>query len=134
MIKTVAVDTNVLLDYLFKREPNFNKSFKLIEDCLAEKVRIFIPNIVFPEIEWVLRSFYKQPKEFIIEFLEGLLVIEGVLTEDKITIQRALNLYRHSNVKFSDSIILIQIQNFNPDEFLTFDEDLKKLYQKSFKN
>ncbi len=133
-VKTIAFDTNVLLDYLFKRDPGFSRSFQLIEDCLVRKVQIFIPNIVFPEIEWVLRSFYKQPKDFIVEFLEGLLVIEGVLTEDKITIQQALNLYRQLNIKFTDSIILIQIQNFNPDEFLTFDEDLKKLYKKSFRN
>ncbi len=134
MTKTVAVDTNVLLDYLFKRDPGFSRAFQLVEKCLADKVQIFIPNIVFPELEWVLRSFYKQPRAFIVEFLEGLLVMDGVLTEDKISIQQALNLYRQSNIKFADSIILIQIQNFNPDEFLTFDKDLKKLYQKSFKN
>lgn len=133
MIKTVAVDTNVLLDYLFKREPGFSHSFKLIEDCLAGKAQIFIPNIVFPELEWVLRSFYKQTREFIIEFLDGLLVVDGILTEDKVSIQHTLNLYRQSNIKFTDSIILTQVQRFHPDEFLTFDEDLKKLYQRSFK-
>lgn len=134
MTKTVAVDTNVLLDYLFKRNPGFSRSFQLIEDCLAGKVQIFIPGIVFPELEWVLRSFYKQPKEFIFKFLEGLLVMDGVLTEDKASIQQALNLYMQSNIKFTDSVILTQVQKFQPDEFLTFDEELKKLYQKSSKN
>lgn len=134
MTKTIAVDTNVLLDYLFKRDPGFNRSAKLIEDCLADKVQIFIPNIVFAEVEWVLRSYYKQNKEFIVQFLEGLLVIDGVITEDKVSIRHALNFYRQPNIKFTDSIILTQIQKFDPDEFLTFDEDLKKLYQKSFKN
>ena len=134
MTKTIAVDTNVLLDYLFKRDPGFSRAFQLIEKCLADKVQIFIPNIVFPEIEWVLRSFYKQPKEFIVEFLEGLLAMNGVLTEDKVSLQHALNLCRQSNIKFTDSIILTQVQKFHPDDFLTFDEDLKKLYQKSFKN
>ena len=134
MIKTIAVDTNVLLDYLFKRDPGFSKSSELIENCLADKVQIFIPNIVFPELEWVLRSYYKQSKEFIVEFLEGLFVMDGVLTEDKFSMQHALNLHRQFNIKFTDSIILTQIQKYSPDEFLTFDEDLKKLYQKSFKN
>ena len=78
--------------------------------------------------------FYKQPKEFIIKFLEELLNLDGVLTEDKISIQHALNLYRQSNIKFTDSVILTQVQKFHTDEFLTFDEDLKKLYQKLLKN
>ena len=134
MKKTVAVDTNVLLDYLFKRNPGFYQSFQLIEACLADKVQIFIPNIVFLELEWVLRSYYKQNKDFIIKFLDGLLVMDGLLTEDKISLRHALNLYRQSSIKFTDAIILIQIEKYSPDEFLTFDKDLKKLYQKSFKD
>lgn len=131
MTKIVAVDTNVLLDYRLKREPGFSRALHLINNCVSNKVRIFIPGIVFPEIEWVLRSFYKQPKDLIIKFLEDLLTLEGILTEDKLNLQHALNIFRQSNTKFTDSIILTQIQNFQPDEFLTSDEDLKKLYQKN---
>lgn len=130
MTKIVAVDTNVLLDYRLKRNPGFNKVQPLMEDCLNNKIQIFIPNIVFPEIEWVLRSFYKQPKELILKFLESLLALEGVLTENKSVIQNALSIFSQSNLTFTDSIILIEIENFSPDEFLTFDEDLKKIYQK----
>ncbi len=130
MTKIVAVDTNVLLDYRLKRNPGFNKVRPLFEDCLEGKIRIFIPNIVFPELEWVLRSFYKQPKELIVKFLESLLSLEGVSTDNKSAIQNALSIFSQSNLKFTDSIILTQVENFGPDEFLTFDENLKKIYQK----
>lgn len=130
MTKIVAVDTNVLLDYRLKRNPGFNKVQPLIEDCLSGRIQIFIPGIVFPELEWVLRSFYKQPKELILKFLESLLILEGVLTEDKSLIQNALSIFSQSNLKLTDSIILTQIDDFGPDEFLTFDEDLKKIYQR----
>jgi len=130
MTKIVAVDTNVLLDYRLKRNPGFNKVRPLIEDCLSDRIQIFIPSIVFPELEWVLRSFYKQPKELILKFLESLLALEGVLTENKSVIQNALSIFSQSNLKLTDSIILTQIENFGPDEFLTFDEDLKKIYQR----
>ena len=129
MIKTVAVDTNVLLDYLFKRQPGYKKAQELVKDCLAKKTRIFIPNIVFPEIEWVLRSFYKEPKDLILNFLEELLDLDGVILENKLEMKQGLNIFKHSNIKFTDSLILAQIQNIKPDEFLTFDEDLQKLYQ-----
>lgn len=129
MTKIVAVDTNVLLDYRLQRKPTFNRVQLLIEDCLNIKIQIFIPNIVFPELEWVLRSFYKQPKELIVKFLESLLALEGVLTENKSAMQNALSIFSQSNLTFTDSIILIEIENFGPDEFLTFDENLKKVYQ-----
>lgn len=132
MTKTVAVDTNVLLDFLFKRKPGYEKALNLINDCRTEKVQIFIPGIVFPELEWVIRSFYKQPKELILEFLDELISLEGILTEDKVNLQQALNVFRQLNIKFTDSIILTQVQNFKPDEFLTFDENLKKIYQRQF--
>lgn len=127
MIKTVAVDTNTLLDYCLKRQPGFEEIQQLIEDCLNKKSKIFIPDIVFPEVEWVLRSFYKQPKDFIISFLEELLLLEGTIAENKLDIQIALNIFKYSNITFTDSIILAQLQRIKPDEFLTFDKALQKL-------
>lgn len=128
MIKTVAVDTNALLDYCLQRQPGFKKTKELIKDCLNKKSKIFIPDIVFPEVEWVLRSFYKQPKGFIINFLEELLILEGVILENKLDMEQALNILKQSNIKFTDCIILAQMQRIKPDEFLTFDEDLQKFY------
>ena len=132
MIKTVAVDTNALLDFRLKREPGFKKTKQVIKSCSSEKTRMFIPSIVFPEIEWVLRSFYKQSKELIINFLEELLELEGLILENKLEMKNALIYFKYSNIKFTDSIILSQIQRVKPDEFLTFDEDLQKIYQEQF--
>ena len=119
-----------MLDYRLKRNPGFNEVQSLIENCLSGKIQIFIPNIVFPELEWVLKSFFKQPKELIIKFLESILALDGVLAENKSAMQNALSIFSQSNLTFTDSIILIEIENFSPDEFLTFDEDLKKIYQR----
>lgn len=128
-MKTVAIDTNVLLDFKLKRHARFNQVKKLFEDCVNGKIQIFIPQVVFPEIEWVLRSFYKQPKEEIIIFFEELLNLGGVKLENKTEIQQAVNIFKFANIKFTDSIIAAQLQRIKPDEFLTFDEDLQKFYQ-----
>jgi|SRR3989344_5540733 len=133
-MKTVAVDTNVLLAFQKERALGFNEIKQLFKDCLDGKLQIFIPQIVFPELEWVLRSFYKDSKEKIVEFFEELLDMEGVIVKDKTEIKQALVIFKQTNIKFADAIIFIQVQGFQPSEFLTFDEDLKKLYQKSLKN
>jgi hypothetical protein len=52
-----------------------------------------------------------------------------VIIKDREELELALNLYRDTvGVSFTDCLILIQIQNFQPDDFLIFDENLKKLY------
>lgn len=128
-MKIVAIDTNVLLDFKLKRHPRFNQVKKIFEDCVNGKIQIFIPQVVFPEIEWVLRSFYKQPKEDMIKFFEELLSLEAMTLENKPEMQQAVNIFKFANIKFTDSVIAAQMQRIKPDEFLTFDEDLQKFYQ-----
>lgn len=128
-MKILAIDTNVLLDFQLKRHPRFNQVKKIFEDCVDKKIQIFIPQVVFPEIEWVMRSHYKESKDKIIDFFEELLDLEGVILENKPEMQQAVNIFKFANIKFTDSIIAAQMQRIKPDEFLTFDEDLQKFYQ-----
>ena len=129
-MKIIAIDTNVLLDFLLKRHPRFNEVKRLFEDCAERKIEIYIPQVVFPEIEWVLRSHYGESKEKIVRFLEELLGLDGIILENKPEIQQATGIYKYANIKFTDSIIAAQMQRIKPDEFLTFDEDLQKFYQR----
>lgn len=131
-MKIIAIDTNVLLDLQLQRSPRFSEVKELFNDCINGKIQIFIPQIVFPEIEWVLRSFYKQPKEEIVNFFEELLDLDGVMLENKSEMLQAVSIYKYVGVKFTDAVIAIQVQRIKPDEFLTFDEDLQKIYQKQY--
>ena len=129
-MKTVGFDTNVLLTLKLKREHGYTKAKALLTDCLDEKIRIYLPLLVILEAEWVLRSFYRQSKEKIIEFLEELILINQVILDDKDEVKLSLNLYKHSKgVSFTDSLIVTQNKNQKVDEFLTFDSQLSKLYQ-----
>ena len=95
-MKIIGFDTNVLIALKTKRETSYNQSKILLEDCLKGKIKLFVPIPVILETEWVLRSYYKQPKVKIIEFLDELLEVENVLTESKLEILYALNLYKYS--------------------------------------
>lgn len=129
-MKTTAIDTNALLNYRLERKPYFQDVKKVFERCLENKEEIFIPNLVFLESEWVLRSYYGQSKDQIIKFFQELLLLDNVVLKDKKEIELALNLYKTSTgISFTDCVILNQIQSFEPDEFLTFDENLKKIYK-----
>lgn len=131
-MRTIALDTNALLNYRLERKPYFQEVKKSFELCLEGKREIFIPSPVFLECEWVLRSYYKQSKDQIIKFFQELLLLEGIILKDKKDLELALNLYKGSSgISFTDCVILNQIQSLGPDEFLTFDENLKKIYQEN---
>lgn len=128
-MKTVGIDTNVLVTLKLKREPGFTKAKSLLQDCLKEKTNLFIPLPAILETEWVLRSYYRQAKEKVVEFLDELFLIDNVLMDSKENVRFALNLYKISTgVNFTDCIILSEINNRN-FEFLTFDKKLENLFR-----
>lgn len=134
-MKTVGIDTNVLLTYRLQREPGFKKANDLFKDCVEGTIQIFLPSAVILETEWTLRSNYKQSREQVITFFKELLHIDALIIKDKSDIEHALSLYEvSSGVGFTDCFILVQIQDNGADSFLTFDEKLKKFYQKNFDN
>lgn len=127
-MKTVGIDTNALLTFRLQREPGSNEIKRLFEKCIENKAIIYIPVPVILEVEWVLRSYYKLDKDTILSFFEELLLLDNVLTDYKEDIKFALNLYRGSSkIGFTDSLIVSIIKS-KDYEFLTFDQDLKKIY------
>lgn len=129
-MKTIAIDTNVILTFRLKREPGFKKTEKLFKDCLDGKLKILLTNTTLLETEWVLRSVYKEPKAKIVKFFEELTRIDNLVTPDKSNVRVTLNLYKeNSGVGFTDCVILVETKQQRPDKFLTFDKQLQKLYK-----
>lgn len=128
-MNTIGIDTNVLITLKLHRQPGFNKAKSYLENCLDGKIKMFIPSPAFPETEWVLRSYYQYPKEKIVEYFEELLSIDNVTSENIDEIKIALSLFKqYQSISFTDSLLVTQIQNRNY-EFLTFDENLEKLFK-----
>src|SRR3989344_7339109 len=96
-MRKLAVDTNVLLAFRFKREPFYEEAKSLLQRCSEGKIELCLSVPVFLELEWVLRSFYKQSKEEILSFLENLLLIDSLLMDDKNGARIAVTLYKNSS-------------------------------------
>lgn len=128
-MKTVGIDTNAILTYRLKRSTGFAKIHDTFEKCADGKIKVYISIPTILETEWVLRSYYKQPKKIILEFLEELLHLPNLLTDKKDDVKFALNLYKQSTVSFTDCLIITSIQSNHCHQFLTFDNKLLKLYQ-----
>lgn len=122
----IVPDTNSILDALLER--NSNTSF--FERIDKGDVVFSVPNIVYFELEWVLRSVYKKSKAFIISFLKSLLIHPSIRTKNKEIMQKSLVLYEETaSISFVDAMILAEALENNA-VLQTQDKKLKKIYQR----
>lgn len=68
----ILVDTNVLLDYLTKREPFFNNSEKIISMCACRKLRGYIAAHSIMNSFYILRKKYspEERRNMLLQFFD----------------------------------------------------------------
>lgn len=130
---TYVVDTNTLLDAFLSRRQSTE-----IRDILAQAENhtctLWIPLVVFFELSWVLASFYKKDKKYIVNLLNSLLRLDGVMSENRPDIEKAIATYEsHSAINFSDAYIVAVAVSRTPQKFLTNDKKLLRLYDQMIK-
>ncbi len=115
----IAIDTNVLVRLLTRDdEPQFQQASTLF----AEN-KIFIPETVILETEWVLRFAYKFSQATIFEALRKTLGLSNVQTARPGVIAQALDLAGQS-LDFADALHLAASQECG--QFATFDTSFIK--------
>ena len=129
MRTVVALDTNVLLDYVLKR-PNASQYQALFEAVAEGTCELYLPTPVVLEVEWTLRSYYEKSKSYIIVVFQSLLDLPWVNLEDHQQLARAVNWYdRERGISFDDCLILSSILDPAINDFVTGDKKLAKVYR-----
>jgi predicted nucleic-acid-binding protein len=128
-MKKYIVDTNFILRYLLADNKEQYKTAKTIFDQARDgRVQIELEQSVFVETIFVLSSFYKIPKNKIIEIMHSFLSYKGIETE-KDLLHKALEIYQNHNIHIVDSIIAAKslLDSFS---ILTFDKKLELILKK----
>jgi predicted nucleic-acid-binding protein len=121
----IAVDTNLLVRILVD-DPGQAAQVKAARALASQAKQVFIPLVVQVETVWVLESGYKLSKKTIIQALEHIEINQAFVQEDEDLCHRVLDLFRSSNVDYSDCVILSTCQS-SKHELYTFDKRLAKL-------
>jgi predicted nucleic acid-binding protein len=77
-MKKVLLDTNVILDFLLRREPNYEYAQDIIKEIVNGNVRGYITASMATDIFYLLQK--TSGKTFALNSLDDLLVIVDVLT------------------------------------------------------
>lgn len=115
----IAVDTNIMIRLAMRDdEIQYQKVMSLLIDN-----QFFISTTVQLEIEWVLRSRYKQSSQQISDFLILLLQKTKIVCERENELANAISWYR-LGADFADAL---HLANANTLSFYTFDERFCKI-------
>ena len=85
----VLIDSDVILDSLFDREPFSEFATEILSMCESGKVKGFLTPIIYSDVYYLLRKVASHDK--VIDKLKQLLSITEVLSMDKLVVQSALN-------------------------------------------
>ena len=98
-MKKVLIDTDVILDFFFDREPFSYNAAKVLSLCESGEIKGFITSVIISNVYYLLRQTSSHEK--VVEKLTQLITITEVLTTGKDIILKALN----SNFKdFEDAL------------------------------
>lgn len=84
---------------------------------------------VLMEVLFVMIKIYKIPKSKVIEKLKSLLLLDGVVNDDKGICIDALNLMQHKNIDYVDALICTKnvLQGYGK---ISFDKEIMKKCEK----
>lgn len=85
----VLIDTDVILDFFFDRQPCAEYSAQVIGLCEINKIKGFVTPVIFSNVYYLLRRTARHDK--VIDNLKQLLGIMDVLAMDKEVVTNALN-------------------------------------------
>jgi predicted nucleic acid-binding protein len=85
----VLIDTDVILDFFFDRQPFSEHAAKVFSLCELNLIQGFVTPIIFSNVYYLLRKTAKHEK--VIEKLNQLITITDVLSMDRNVIVEALN-------------------------------------------
>ena len=83
------IDTDVILDFFFDRQPFSEFATKIFSLCESKKIKGFVTPVIYSNVYYLLRQTAKHEK--VIDKLNQLLLITEVLPMDKEVVQNALN-------------------------------------------
>jgi predicted nucleic acid-binding protein len=88
-MKRLLIDTDVILDFFFDRQPFSESAAKVFSLCETQEIKGFVTPVIISNVYYLLRQTAKHEK--VIEKLKLLISITNILVIDKAVILQALN-------------------------------------------
>lgn len=88
-MKKVLIDTDVILDFFFDRQPFSEPAARVLSLCESKEIEGFVTSVIISNVYYLLRQ--TAPHEKVIDKLKQLILITDVLETGKNVILEAIN-------------------------------------------
>jgi predicted nucleic acid-binding protein len=124
----VVVDSNVFVSMFSEKDPNFNKSQKILEKIVKKTIEVGVPSVFLPEICGAIRriankDFALSVKNEIKKWIDTELISVYEITKKRM--EDASDMAINLSLKGGDSIF-VSLANELDVELLTFDDEINK--------
>jgi predicted nucleic-acid-binding protein len=127
-LKSVAIDTNVIVRYLTGDDPvQSPAATELFRAATTGRLNLIIPTPILQETVYVLETYYQGTAETIAPKLISLLSLRGVTCPDARWVLDAIQWYRTKNADFGDALLCAYAHHHHC-EVSTFDRGLIKKF------
>lgn len=128
MKERIYADTNIFIRFFADDMPEQTKiSKKILKGLLEDKYELYVCNLVFAEIVYVLESYYKLDKKDILEKMFAILKFKNLVVENKSIIIEALEIYNDKNIDFTDAYMACHARKAGCNRLFSFDKDFTKV-------
>ena len=122
------VDTNIFTRFFLHDDSVLSpKAEKIITDCEDGKYTLVLAPVLFLEITWLLHSFYRQKKDFLILILKKMLHFSNFEVLEKELVVNMVSLYENSHADLIDCYFAAHMQSKRIEQIFSFDHHLDKL-------
>ena len=122
------IDTNIILRFLVESKNDLPKRLlSFFEKLEKGEIKVKCLDIVFFQVIFVLKRFYKVDKKDILEVMRKILSLNGLHIKNKKIIERSLDLWEVHSDDIIDCYIVSNMEHDNEKELYTFDKKIKKL-------
>jgi predicted nucleic-acid-binding protein len=133
-MRKIFIDTNIFLRYLTADDPaKYVRCREIFKKAVDGKISLLTSDLVIAELVWTLQSFYKVPKNEVIEKITVIISTSNIFIPNKNLISEALVIYSRKNIDYIDAYNAVFMKYNAAHEVLTYDsdfdmfEDIKRL-------
>ena len=121
------LDTNVIVRFLIgDKNEKFEGVFNFFKSIEKGKIGVELKLIVLFQTIFVLKSYYKVPKDRIANAMIGLLELNGLKIKEKRIVERMLELWGSNNIEIVDAYLIAILEKDSGNILYSYDSDFDK--------
>jgi predicted nucleic acid-binding protein len=121
------LDTNVVVRFLIgDKNEKFEGVFDFFKSIEKGKIDVELKLIVLFQTIFVLKSYYKVPKDRIANAMIGLLKLNGLKIREKRIVERMLELWGSNNIEIVDAYLIAILEKDSGNILYSYDSDFDK--------